>query len=526
MNDDRELMELLAGPMPSPRPALRTELREQLEAELENEPAGRVSRLERPAMRDRRPLLVTAALSLAATVALAAVLISRSGDAERVGTVPGDTSESPTSTSTSPATTRVDSELFDALVGQLWISTEPGPWRPEATPAVRFVEASDRSTSPTMTAADGCNEFQASVVSLADGTIDLENVETTAVACEFDRSPVVPVDGNRIELTADRSSFTLFDGDTPIGSYVSFDAMSPAASAVLAGDWTVTGASPAIVSFSQTDQLAIVGTCAVRWTVADGRLTTEGWPGDPMECAGNADVEQAAGTTSLVQFLSTGAEARMTPDGDGLLLSKNDGSVWSEALRLLRSGPEQPDGPVSARFGVVFGHRAGEQVDPDTVLRDVAVDLGAPTHDTGWYDVELVTYEDGTQDCLSGRAYRVLWWGDLSLAFWRTDTTDPVLWAWSVGDRSVSGWGDRREPYSPPPEADSGLVTTEGLSIGSSEVEARQIATAARSFLEYDDGSGTTFLDLVDGTLADPTHGVIAIRDGLVVGFGDALRFC
>jgi hypothetical protein len=139
-----------------------------------------------------------------------------------------------------------------------------------------------------------------------------------------------------------------------------------------------------------------------------------------------------------------------------------------------------------------------------------------------------VTYPDGTGDCLGGIDFRVLWWGDLSLAFWRISEGEQ-LWAWSVGDKQASASGDRREPYTPTNPAASGMATDEGIHVGSSQDE--MLAAYGDRFVLRDpalkDGTQLYVSNDPSGFLGHRSIGVsITVRDGVVTGIGSARQFC
>ena len=115
----------------------------------------------------------------------------------------------------------------------------------------------------------------------------------------------------------------------------------------------------------------------------------------------------------------------------------------------------------------VFGFGVG-YVPADELLGALSEHLGPVTNDTGWYVMPRLHGDDPTIDCLAEVPSRVLHWGDLSFAMFRSPfgVDGDFLWNWSVGD-PPSSQATRREPHQPDQPAATGLRTADGISVGS-----------------------------------------------------------
>lgn len=123
----------------------------------------------------------------------------------------------------------------------------------------------------------------------------------------------------------------------------------------------------------------------------------------------------------------------------------------------------------------VFGYTPGTIVRANVVSASISRELGQPTSDTGWYHVPYTPNANRIERDLGNRDFRVLRWGDLSVSFTTNFGQRPMLWAWSVGDRRVNGYGNRLEPARPPRDGRSGLVTGKGIGVGSSYWEIQDV---------------------------------------------------
>ena len=172
----------------------------------------------------------------------------------------------------------------------------------------------------------------------------------------------------------------------------------------------------------------------------------------------------------------------------------------------------------------VYGIAVGPASATD-VLATVSAHLGDVTNDTGWYTLPP-TSDGGIGDCLANQESRILRWGDLSIAFWRKAGVESI-WSWSVGDPSVSGYGDRREPNLPASLAPTGLRTTEDIGVGSTFDD---VAAAYKQRFQFfpstpEDTTGVHLATAADTTPAGAAISMLEIG-GPIIGIGSTLHFC
>ena len=172
----------------------------------------------------------------------------------------------------------------------------------------------------------------------------------------------------------------------------------------------------------------------------------------------------------------------------------------------------------------VYGIAVGPASATD-VLATVSAHLGDVTNDTGWYTLPP-TSDGGIGDCLANQESRILRWGDLSIAFWRKAGVASI-WSWSVGDPSVSGYGDRREPNLPASLAPTGLRTTEDIGVGSTFDD---VAAAYKQRFQFfpstpEDTTGVHLATAADTTPAGAAISMLEIG-GPIIGIGSTLHFC
>lgn len=462
--------------------------------------------------------IVGGAAAVAAAVLIAVVLVDRPDEPRLIVAEPTDPTEVSIAESVAPVTsvapsTSVASAPVDPVSGRRWVLDGVGdePWNGAVLP---FFDFTITGSTWTATGSGGCNEI-ALRGGVADDSLVVEEWESTAAACAGG-DDLAPSAGT---LRLDASGrLVADDGDL---TYVALDDVSTlAAPADLIGSWSLNGWSPRI---DITASSATIGTCAVQLTPVAGGIRFDGWPQEPSDCLGSDPPYVAALLLDLVTRPVTAyrSEDRLILFGD------SRGAVQLSRVDLIA----EPD-RITIEAGAAFGLVPGGGASADTELIRIEQILGPVDHDTGWYSVPLSDYSDGTADCLGGRDYRVLWWGDLSLAFWRADDVPESLWAWSVGDKRVSLWGDRRETYSPPADASSGLATETGIAIGTSEGDV--LTTYGALFTKFDplaEDFGGTVYDSGGYLLPySPTGASVGatflVRDGVVVGFGASLRFC
>ena len=172
----------------------------------------------------------------------------------------------------------------------------------------------------------------------------------------------------------------------------------------------------------------------------------------------------------------------------------------------------------------VYGIGVGPASATD-VLATVSAHLGDVTNDTGWYTLPP-TSDGGIGDCLANQESRILRWGDLSIAFWRKAGVASI-WSWSVGDPSVSGYGDRREPNLPASPAPTGLRTNEDIGVGSTFDD---VAAAYKQRFQFfpstpEDTTGVHLATAADTTPAGAAISMLEIG-GPIIGIGSTLHFC
>lgn len=172
----------------------------------------------------------------------------------------------------------------------------------------------------------------------------------------------------------------------------------------------------------------------------------------------------------------------------------------------------------------VYGIGVGPASTTD-VLATVSARLGDVTNDTGWYTLPPAS-DGGIGDCLANQESRILRWGDLSIAFWRKAGVESI-WSWSVGDPSVSGYGDRREPNLPASPTLTGLRTNEDIGVGSTFDD---VAAAYKQRFQFFPLTPEDTTGLHRATAADTTPAGAAISmleiGGPIIGIGSTLHFC
>ena len=172
----------------------------------------------------------------------------------------------------------------------------------------------------------------------------------------------------------------------------------------------------------------------------------------------------------------------------------------------------------------VYGIAVGPASTTD-VLATVSARLGDVTNDTGWYTLPPVS-DGGIGDCLANQESRILRWGDLSIAFWRKAGVESI-WSWSVGDPSVSGYGDRREPNRPSSPAPTGLRTNEDIGVGSTFDD---VAAAYKQRFQFfpltpEDTTGVHVSTAAETTPAGAAMSMMELG-GPIIGIGSTLHFC
>jgi heat shock protein HslJ len=507
-------------------------MRSVLEAAIDGDEIAEVVSI-RSAPSRRRPVLWWAAGAVAAAAAaVALVLVTTDDGAQHITPATVDTvdesndSVAPTepSTVTSTATPTV---TLGQLAGHRWIVTDTVtdnvavPWPRAVLPFVEF-GAGNTLVSGT----DGCNDYSGTG-SLEAGSLRIPETGSTAVLCDGIPDGALH-DGDHLVLSPD-DGLTLqvmsATGD-PRLRLVQADGLAPATD--LDGRFAVNTDSILTIDFVQGDFPVVVGECLAAWNFTNGQLVRDDASLQVQQQGGCLPDASTFGRDDqlLLEELTNDATIPVVHSNtsDDVFLLGN-----GSPIRLSQAEPAISPDHITLDRASVLGLTTGDNFDPESTLQLLQPVLGPVDHDTGWYTTPVVTYPDGTGDCLGGIDFRVLWWGDLSIAFWR-QAGEPQLWAWSVGDRQASAWDDRREPYAPTNPTATGIATVEGIHVGSTEAE--MLAAYADRFHAQDQA-------LPDGTrlylsIGDPTaflghRGIgvsVTTRDGVVTGIGSARQFC
>ncbi len=183
---------------------------------------------------------------------------------------------------------------------------------------------------------------------------------------------------------------------------------------------------------------------------------------------------------------------------------------------------DQRPAAMSIEDGSVFGLAPGEAFGSDDPIATVEQALGPADHDSGWGVVD-----DG---CLAGSDTRVLWWGDLSLQFARTEDGTQSLFMWRAGGggrSTVAG-----ETYEPPAGAKTPIRSREGIDIGTSEDDLVQ--QFGDRLLRYSDDAQTyqyapdpiEAWPGLDDEVAPGRSFIIRVVDGEVAGIAMFISAC
>jgi META domain len=497
----------------------RAAMRSTLEAAARGEQIAPVVEIGRPISSSRRSRWLAAAV-VASAVAAALVVVMKSNEVSKItpATVV-ETAPLPSATTTTPSSQAV---TLDRLIGHRWIVARSvaddgatQPWPNAVLPYVEF------SASPTIISGnDGCNTYRATG-SLQGGVLRIRSVDSTTVLCDGLANSGALGDGDRLALSADGATL---DVVTALGTRLSLvQAESLAPAPPLDGRYATSAASVTVVDFTPRGPTVWVGSCLATWKYENGQLLVDNKslpPQAPTDCTNGPAPDRA--DSLLLDKLRAGVAVPVVHgiESDSVILLGN-----GSPIRLSPADPPLSNDGITVDRASVLGLIAGQQLTADATLAALEARLGPVDHDTGWYATPDVTYADGTSDCLGGKEYRVLWWKDLSLAFWRVEGES--LWAWSVGDRRVSGWDDRREPYAPSDPTPSGLATEENIHVGSTEAE--MLAAYGDRLTPLSPlPDGFRLYVFTDGSfLSNRDIGIsFSIVNGVVSGIGSTRQFC
>ena len=212
-------------------------------------------------------------------------------------------------------------------------------------------------------------------------------------------------------------------------------------------------------------------------------------------------------STGTVQTLSQRVKDSLAPSCPIVSEPRNDPRL-NAFVPAVPATPPPPSRALDLHAGTLFGYRPGPGTNPDAVRSALTPILGPPTRDTGWYE----TKSAGPEDCLGHLKARVLRWGNVSYAFWHSNTD--VLWSWTLGDSKAAGRGDRKEPLPIVEQPVVHATTADGLGIGTS-ITALQHIFGNRVQL-FDNGQGA-FL---------PAQVSVSLAQGVVTGYAGTLSFC
>ena len=298
------------------------------------------------------------------------------------------------------------------------------------------------------------------------------------------------------------------------------DSSTPAATGVESSAGSDGSAQTTVAGSNGNDQTT--DTVATSSTVgsATGSTTTTPATGGSGNSGGSGSTGSGGSAGSGGSGGGTGAGTTTTIPG-GAAGSGGSGGAGGETPTTLPSGGKIA---LDVNAQTVYGFGVGPASTTD-VLAQVSSHLGAVTHDTNWYTLPR-TSTDAISDCLADQESRILRWGDLSIAFWRKAGVESI-WSWSVGDPSVSGYGDRREPNIPASPAPTGLRTSEDIGVGSTFDD---VAAAYKQRFQFfpltpEDTSGIHLATTADATPAGATMSLLELG-GPIIGIGSTLHFC
>lgn len=418
---------------------------------------------------------------------------------------------------------------LDQLTGRRWYvvgqasADSTDAWPDAILPTVAFGDGGALATG-----FDGCNSYSLQGA-ITDSSLVVTETESSTALCEGVQLAGIG-DGDHVSLSPDGATLAIAQVGSDVGLVlVASDRLTTpeAIDGPVIFDDTVS----LDIDFLGNQETLVLGTCGFPFTYVDGVLTarSELTPDQLVTSCINGLTLDAA-EQQFYDAITSLAPLRIVNDPvTGQLIL-----IWNgSALRLSVLGRDVGTGIVPEWVSVA-GVRTGQEITAEAALAQVESVLGPVDHDTGWYTTPVVSYDDGTEDCLGGKDYRVLWWGDFSVALWRIDGVESI-WAWSVGDIRSSGWGDRRESYSPSDPAPTALTTDNGIHVVSTEADLQAAYPQARANdVSTADPDGTLLYTFPfnDGTPAGAYRlnrsvaPSVTVRDGLVTGIGSARQFC
>ncbi len=481
-----------------------------------------------PSLGDRsfvRSALLVAAVTALVAVGIGAMLSWRSetsAPATRPDPLPAPITTPESTPTTTPPTTASPASppsVLDGVEG-IWLlrTVDGAAWTGPSVPLVRAERG-------VLLGWDGCNGGSWSTPT-ADG---LGAASTSLVMCDVEAPGIFGA--TTLELERAQPSLRL-SGPTGQFQFVPLAAGIVPTLDDLVGTWEIGDTPVRMSGDTASDQLIIdVGTCGFALDLVGTVLSPAVGPESAASCA----PQDGAGFARALSDFERELEAVLIDDVLYLTVGAPRREP-SEAYALVRAGDEVPDEPaagaVALERGQVFGLGPdwyGEAVPPeqtaDDTVTQIAAILGPVGADTGWYELELTGVGDDPQ-CLAGAEYRVLWWGDLSIAFRRLDGLE-LLWTWSVGDPRASGFGDRNEPAVTETGSATGLVTEAGIGVGS-ELEDLLDAYPDRLISTGDDADGSVLYVSAGGQWPELTNSSIGVtvRDGQVTGYASTLSLC
>jgi heat shock protein HslJ len=452
--------------------------------------------------RERRPVSVrTVMIGFGAAFVLLGILTWSATRPE-----PSPSAATDVSTTSAAPTTTIDpgAALLAELQGHTWVLTGAAG---DVTigvsrPYLEFLDTGAKLTNGF----DGCNVF-GQQGTITDGRLAITASTSTKIGCD-ELTSLLPADRDRIATSVDGAELLLLTqaSSAPRLTYRRIDRLGTLPTDVT-GTWSVGGERLQI----RDDGTITFGACVGSWTFDTGVVTFDGVTAP----AGSACLDSAVMSTlvgpALTPAAATASSLWLLDDPHAVLLERDESSI-------------DPDG-ITLGIGAAFGLRPGDMLDVDEEIARISAAFATPRQpdlDTGWYDVAADSSGGGPTGgaaCTAGRSFRVVWWGDVRLAFWQ-EGSQGRLWNWSVGDRDVM-WYGRSEPRDQPEAPPVVLVTETGVAVGVDDTKVdRGVFGPAEP-----GGQGIDISRMIE----PPAFGgdvTIGQRDGIVVGFGAQLTSC